>query len=83
MAPATEMRTAHAVVAATMEMAATMMTMAATMPSSVASATPAEGHARQQGRQNKNSNSNGWFGHGTLPRHSRLVFSTTMTPMGT
>jgi hypothetical protein len=66
MAPATEMRTAHAVVAATMEMAATMMTMAATMPSSVASATSTERHARQQGRQNKNGNSNGWFWHGSL-----------------
>jgi hypothetical protein len=52
------MRTAQAVVAATMEMAATM-TMAAAMPSSVASATLAERHARQQGRQNKNGNSNG------------------------
>ena len=68
------MRTAKAVVAATMEMAATMMTMAAAMPSSVAaampssvaSATPTERHAREQGRQNKNGNSNGWFGHGTL-----------------
>ena len=73
MATATEMRTAEAVVASTMEMAATMMTMAATMtmaaamPSSVASATLAERHARQQGRQNKNGNSNGWFGHCTLP----------------
>jgi hypothetical protein len=74
-APATEMRTAQAMVAAAMEMAATVMTMAAAMPSpvapampsSVASATPAERHARQQGRQNKNGNSNGWFGHGTLP----------------
>jgi hypothetical protein len=70
-APATEMRTAQAMVAAAMEMAATVMTMAASvaaaMPSSVASATPAERHARQQGRQNKNGNSNGWFGHGTLP----------------
>src|SRR5258705_7725087 len=60
------MHTPEAVVAATMEMAATM-TMAAAMPSSVASATPAERRARQQGRQNKNGNSNGWFGHGTLP----------------
>jgi hypothetical protein len=65
------MRTAKAVVAATMEMAPTM-TMAAAMPSSVASsATLAERHARQQGRQNKNGNSNGWFGHGTLPAARR------------
>ena len=83
------MRTAKAVVASTMEMAATMMTMAATMtmaaamPSSVASATLAERHARQQGRQNKNGNSNGWFGHGTSLCHSCVVFGTTMTPMGT
>jgi len=77
------MRTAEAVVAATMEMAATM-TMAAAMPSSVASATLAERHARQQGRQNNNGNSNGWFGHGTLPApRSRDVCGTTMTPMGT
>jgi hypothetical protein len=90
-APATEMRTAKAVVASTMEMAPTTMmsmaatmTMAAAMPPSVASATLAERHARQQRRQNKNGNSNGWFGHGTLPlRHSRVVFGTTMTPMGT
>ena len=66
MAPATELRTAQAVVAAAMEMAATVMTMAAAVPSSVASATSAERHAREQGRQNKNGNSNGWFGHGTL-----------------
>jgi hypothetical protein len=57
-------------VAPTMEMASTMemaptMTMAATMPSSVASATLAERQAREQGRQNKHGNSNGWFGHGT------------------
>jgi Spy/CpxP family protein refolding chaperone len=78
------MRTAQAVVAAAMEMAATMMTMAAAVPSSVASATPAERHARQQGGQNKNGNSNGWFGHGTLrARHLRVAFGTTMTPRGT
>jgi hypothetical protein len=77
-AHATEMRTAKAV-ASTMDMAPAMAmatmavatmavaTMTSAMPSSVASATLAERHARQQGRQNKNGNSNGWFGHGTLP----------------
>ena len=84
MARATEMRTAKAVVAATMEMASTMemaptMTMAATMPSSVASATLAERQAREQGRQNKHGNSNGWFS----PSATRVVCGTTMTPMGT
>jgi hypothetical protein len=87
-ARATEMRTAKAVVAATMEMASTMemartMTMAATMPSSVASAPLAERQAREQGRQNKHGNSNGWFGHGTLPAPLARRCGTTMTPMGT
>ena len=90
MARAADMRTAKAVVASPMEMAATVMTVAATMAvaaamaPSVASATPAERHARQQGRQSNNGNCNDWFGHGTLPApRSRDVCGTTMTPMGT
>src|SRR5260370_5313702 len=43
------------------------MTRSAARPPSVASAALAERRARQQGRKNKNGNSNGWFGHGTLP----------------
>jgi hypothetical protein len=77
------MRTAQAVVAAAMEMAAPVMTMAAAVPSSVASATSAERHAREQGRQNKNGNSNGWFGHGTLRAPLARRLRHHMTPMGT
>jgi len=76
------MRTAQAVVAATMEMAATM-TMAAAMPSSVASATLASATLDSRVARTRTAIPTAGLDIAPSLHHSRVAFGTTMTPMGT